>query len=121
MSNGLAYVLDEYGDLPSRMNHELVETQAVEDPEDIELLKTMIERHYERTGSRRAQELLGDWEQALPKFRKVAPREVPREADPMAEVHRHLRQLRDEVGQVEVSVPVQTRAVPTTSSLTTNP
>ena len=121
MSNGLAYVLDEYGDLPSRLNHELVEIQAVEDPEDIELLKTMIERHYERTGSRRAQELLGDWQEALPKFRKVAPREVPSEADPMAEVHYHLRQLREEVGLIEVSVPVQAVPVPTTSSATTDP
>ena len=121
MSNGLAYVLDEYGDLPSRLNHELVEMQAVEDPEDIELLKTMIERHYERTGSRRAQELLGDWQEALPKFRKVAPREVPGEEDSMAEVHYHLRQLREEVGLIEVSVPVQAVPVPTTSSATTDP
>ena len=120
MSNGMAYVLDEYGDLPSRMNHDLVEMQPVVDPEDIELLKTMIERHYERTGSRRAQELLGGWEEALPKFRKIAPRDVPGQADPMSEVHYHLRSLREEVGLVEVSVPVQTHPVPTTPSLTTN-
>ena len=89
-------------------------------PEEIELLKTMIERHYERTGSRRAQELLGAWAEALPKFRKVAPQEVPGEADPMSEVHYHLRRLREEVGILEVSVPVPTHPMPTTRSLTTN-
>jgi glutamate synthase domain-containing protein 3 len=118
----MAYVLDEYGDLPSRMNQELVEMQGVVHPEDIELLKTMIERHYERTGSRRAQELLGAWEEALPKFRKVVPREVPGEVDPMSEVHYHLRRLREEVGLMEVSVPVPVpiHPVPKTRSLTTN-
>ena len=70
------FVLDEFGDLPSRVNHDLVEIQPVAQADDMELLKTMIERHYERTGSRRAQELLGAWEEALPKFQKVVPRAV---------------------------------------------
>ena len=118
MSNGMAYVLDEFGDLPSRMNHDLVEMQPVEHPEDVELLKTMIERHYGRTGSRRAEELLSGWEEALPKFRKVAPRDVPEGTDPMSEVRDHLRSLREEVGLMDVSVPVG--GVSETSSLTAN-
>ena len=120
MSNGMAYVLDEYGDLPSRMNHDLVEMQAVVHPDDIELLKIMIERHYERTGSRRAQELLSAWEEALLKFQKVAPRDVPGEADPMSEVRYHLRRLREEAGHVEVSVPAQAPPVPAARSMSTN-
>ena len=119
MSNGMAYVLDEYGDLPSRLNHDLVEIQPVTHAEDIELLKVMIERHYERTGSRRAQELLGDWEQALPKFRKIAPRAVLEQDDPMSEVRRHLRSLEEEVGLVNGAVAVQARNVTTAPSLTT--
>ncbi len=87
--------------------------------EDIELLKVMIERHYERTGSRRAQELLGDWEQALPKFQKIAPRAVPGQDEPMSEVRRHLRSLEEEVGLVNGAVPVQAPNVPTAPSLTT--
>ncbi len=119
MSNGLAYVLDEFGDLPPRVNHDLVEIQPVELAEDVELLKTMIERHYERTGSRRAQELLGAWEESLPKFRKVAPRDVP---DPMSEVRHHIQSLREEMVDVDVSVPVQaSHDAPTVPSLTTNP
>ena len=119
MSNGMAYVLDEYGDLPSRLNHDLVEIQPVENAEDIELLKVMIERHYERTGSRRAHELLGDWEAALPKFRKIAPRPVPGQDDPMSEVRRHLRSLEKEVGRVNGAVPAQAHDEAKTPSLTT--
>ncbi len=116
MSNGMAYVLDAYGDLPSRMNHDLVEMQPVVHPEDIELLKTMIERHYERTGSRRAQELLSAWDEALPKFQKVAPRDWPAEADPMAEVRHHLQCLREEVGMVDGAVRGPTHNVATAPS-----
>ena len=119
MSNGMAYVLDPYGDLPSRMNHDLVEIQPMTHAEDIELLKVMIERHYERTGSRRAQELLSDWEEALPKFRKIGPRPVPGQDDPMAEVRRQLRSLEEEVGLVNGEVPVEVRNVPSARSLST--
>ena len=68
---------DEYGDLPSRMNHELVEMQAVEHLDDIELLKTMIERHYERTGSRRAQELSVLGKKPCPSSGKSLPGTCP--------------------------------------------
>ena len=119
MSNGMAYVLDEYGDLPSRLNHDLVEIQPVTHAEDIELLKVMIERHYERTGSRRAQELLNDWEQALPKFRKIAPWAVLEQDDPMSEVRHHLRSLEEEVGLVNGAVPVHAHSASAAPSLTT--
>jgi len=79
----------------------------------------MIERHYERTGSRRAEELLGDWEETLPKFRKIAPRVVPRQDDPMSGVRRHLRSLEEEVGLVNGTAPVKAHNVPTEPSLTT--
>jgi glutamate synthase (ferredoxin) len=120
MSNGMAFVLDEYGDLPSRMNHDLVESRPLEHPEDIELLKTMIERHYERTGSRRAQELLSSWDEALPKFRKIAPRDVPEDTDPMSEVRHHLQSLREEVGLGDAPVPAPSHGASRTSSLTAN-
>ena len=122
MSNGLAYVLDHFGDLPSRVNHDLVEVQPLVNAEDVELLKIMIERHYERTGSRRTQELLGAWDEALPKFRKVAPPDMPGQADPMSEVRHHLRSLREELGIVDGSVPAQAfHKAPAIPSMTTNP
>ena len=122
MSNGLAFVLDHFGDLPSRVNHDLVEVQPLVNAEDVELLKIMIERHYERTGSRRTQELLGAWDEALPKFRKVAPPDMPGQADPMSEVRHHLRSLREELGIADGSVPAQAfHKAPAIPGLTTNP
>jgi glutamate synthase domain-containing protein 3 len=54
MSGGVAYVLDEAGDFPTRCNTEMVDLEPLEDPEDIRELHDMIQRHVEYTGSARA-------------------------------------------------------------------
>src|ERR1700759_2878787 len=40
---------------------------------DIERLHGLITRHAKATGSKRAAEILANWKQVLPKFRKVMP------------------------------------------------
>src|SRR6201994_778937 len=45
---------------------------------DIERLHILITRHARLTGSRRAAEILANWKQWLPKFRKVMPVEYRR-------------------------------------------
>jgi glutamate synthase domain-containing protein 3 len=45
----------------------------VVDPDDAILLRQMIERHREFTGSRRAADILDRWGEFLPKFWKVVP------------------------------------------------
>ena len=95
MSNGLAFVLDERGDFRSRVNQELVGLEQVTAPLDIELLETLVRRHAELTGSKRAQGLLRDWKLNLPKFWKVAPKVTPTEEGAMTVVRRHLASLRE--------------------------
>jgi len=73
MSNGVAYVLDEAGTLDTRVNHDMVELTGLE-VQDIELLKRLIREHEEKTASARARTILVQWEEFLPRFRKVAPR-----------------------------------------------
>jgi glutamate synthase domain-containing protein 3 len=73
MSNGAAYVIDEAGSFSSRVNHDMVEVDAV-DAEDVELLKRLIRSHEEKTVSARARTILVEWERYLPLFRKVLPR-----------------------------------------------
>ncbi len=73
MSNGAAYVIDEAGSFSSRVNHDMVELDAV-DAEDVELLKRLIRSHEEKTVSARARTILVEWERYLPLFRKVLPR-----------------------------------------------
>jgi glutamate synthase domain-containing protein 3 len=90
MSNGVAFIMDERGTLPSRVNPELVGWEKVTEAADIELLTALIRRHRERTGSHRARALLANWAEVLPHFRKVAPKTALSEDGPMTVVRRHL-------------------------------
>jgi glutamate synthase domain-containing protein 2/glutamate synthase domain-containing protein 1/glutamate synthase domain-containing protein 3 len=76
MSGGIAFVLDEQGDLPARLNPALVAHEQLAEAVEIELLRVMIQRHYERTASARARRLLAAWPRALPLFWRVAPKEA---------------------------------------------
>jgi len=73
MSGGLAFVLDEEGEFDLRYNPAMVGIGAVEHQYDIPLLRSMIERHLEMTGSPRARQILERWEHYLPLFKKVSP------------------------------------------------
>ena len=77
MSGGVAYLLDEKGDFPSRCNPQMVAIEKLDD-EDIADLKTMIENHAINTKSTRAANILKDWATYLPKFLKVMPRDYKR-------------------------------------------
>jgi glutamate synthase (NADPH/NADH) large chain/glutamate synthase (ferredoxin) len=94
MSNGVAYVLDESRDLPKKLNPELVGMQQVTADADIVLLQTMVSRHLDATGSRRAKEILDRWDSYLPLFWKVAPHFALTEEGPMTVVHRHLESIK---------------------------
>lgn len=78
MSGGVAYVLDEAGDFATRCNTEMVGLETLEDPEEIQDLKDMIQRHVDYTESRRGEKILADWEAMVPKFVKVMPRDYKR-------------------------------------------
>ncbi|HEV2884783.1 MAG TPA: hypothetical protein VGW36_07995, partial [Pyrinomonadaceae bacterium] len=81
MSGGIAYVLDEAGDFASRCNQEMVQLTEVNEAEEIELIKNMIFRHADNTGSGRATELLLNWDTWLPKFVRVIPHDYRRVLD----------------------------------------
>jgi glutamate synthase (ferredoxin) len=73
MSNGVAYVIDETGTFASRVNHELVEVGDL-DADDAEVLRRLIHDHEEKTVSPRARTILIQWDDYLPRFRKVMPK-----------------------------------------------
>src|SRR5690606_9442728 len=103
MSGGVAYVYDEDGMFEHCCNLAMVDLlpieARVEGPEfdegrpqqrpvnvddcgmgdmlrhDAERLRILVERHQLHTGSSRARALLDDWDNALPKFVKVMPRD----------------------------------------------
>ncbi|MDH4384685.1 MAG: glutamate synthase large subunit [Caulobacter sp.] len=104
MSGGVAYVYDPDGRFPSLCNASMVELESVttaEAPEgfgrpsqksvsvddngmgdmlafDAERLKILVERHRLYTGSRRAGEILDNWDQAVGRFWKVMPKDYRR-------------------------------------------
>jgi glutamate synthase (NADPH/NADH) large chain len=106
MSGGIAYVYDERARFKRLCNLAIVDLEPIAAPEiglvdapgrprqrpisvhdsgmgdplryDAERLRILIERHLLHTGSKRAQELLDDWELALSRFVKVTPRDFRR-------------------------------------------
>jgi glutamate synthase (ferredoxin) len=78
MSGGIAYVLDEVGDLPRHCNHEMVKLFPLEDPEEIELVQDLVRRHAHYTKSDLAWKVLALWDELLPKFVKVYPNDYRR-------------------------------------------
>ena len=79
MSGGLAYVYDERGDFSTRRcNLASVTLEPLEDDSDLLRVRTLIQRHAELTGSRRAEMILAHWTEMLPRFVKVFPHEYKR-------------------------------------------
>lgn len=70
MSGGIAYVYVNNFDFTSRCNMELVELEAP-DEDDIDFLLNQINRHSRYTKSKKAFEILSQWEYAKSKFVKV--------------------------------------------------
>jgi glutamate synthase (ferredoxin) len=78
MSGGIAYVLDEAGDFPRRCNMQMVGLENLEDGDEIEQIWKLIQRHQTYTHSARAAKVLGNWDQMVPKFVKVMPKDYKR-------------------------------------------
>ena len=75
MTGGFAYVLDEANDFELRTNFELVELLELDDLMiHQEHLRGIITQHLQETGSQRAQQILANFSQYLPKFKLVKPK-----------------------------------------------
>ena len=78
MSGGVAYVLDENGSFPQNCNAQGVALEKLDDTAEIEEVRLMIDRHAKLTRSQRAFKILALWEQMVPKFVKVMPKDYKR-------------------------------------------
>ena len=78
MSGGVAYVLDENRDLYMKMNKELVSLNSVTEKHDINELKSIIEEHVNATNSQKGKEILDNFDEYLPKFKKILPYDYAR-------------------------------------------
>jgi glutamate synthase (NADPH/NADH) large chain len=75
MSGGEAFVLDEQGRFAGLCNREMVDLEAVDSPADVKDLRRLLTEHLEATGSVTARRVLDNWDDFLPKFVKVMPRD----------------------------------------------
>ena len=75
MSGGVAYVLDEENKLYKNLNKQLVLMEKVENKNDKEMLKKMIENHVKYTGSEKGQAVLDAFDEYVGKFKKIIPRD----------------------------------------------
>jgi glutamate synthase (ferredoxin) len=78
MSGGVACVLDEAGSFSQNCNQQMVLLERLEDPAEIEDIRQMISRHAQYTRSQRAFKILAMWEDMVPKFVKVMPKDYKR-------------------------------------------
>jgi glutamate synthase domain-containing protein 2/glutamate synthase domain-containing protein 3 len=75
MSGGLAYVLDETGRFASHCNTEMVTLEALSDADEIATVRSLVEEHVGRTGSKKGQRILSSWSTSVGLFVKVFPNE----------------------------------------------
>ncbi len=78
MTGGIAYILDEDGSTPAKVNPEIVKIQRVATGAGEQQLKELIQAHFARTNSPKAKLVLDNWSDYLPQFWQIVP---PSEAD----------------------------------------
>ena len=78
MSGGFAYVFDEEGQFARLCNQDMVDLEPVVEEEDLATLRGLVQEHFQRTKSARAQRILQDWDAMVPRFVKIFPRDYRR-------------------------------------------
>ena len=76
MSGGMAFLYDPRNRFEKVVNPDSVLWNRLQSSHWEAVLKTMVQTHYERTGSRRAMTILDQWETELPNFWQVVPKEM---------------------------------------------
>jgi glutamate synthase domain-containing protein 3 len=78
MSGGIAYVYDEVGEFDNQCNLDTLDLELVDSEDDKKLLRKLLEKHLDYTGSPKAARILSSWDTSLPRFIKVFPMEYKR-------------------------------------------
>ena len=78
MTGGIGYFLDEDDSFADKVNPEIVKIQRIAAEAGKQQLREMITAHVEKTGSKKGQHILDNWDSYVGKFWQVVP---PSEAD----------------------------------------
>ena len=74
----MAYVLDEHNDLYTKLNKNMVSIEKMTSKYDVLELKEMVQDHVSYTNSEKGKMILENFEEYLPKFKKIIPHEYKR-------------------------------------------
>jgi glutamate synthase (NADPH) large chain len=85
MSGGVAYVLDEHQLFDTLCNLDMVDLESIWREEDQRILRDLVTRHHQWTGSAQARRLLENWREVVGKFVKVMPTEYRKALEKMRE------------------------------------
>ena len=78
MSGGIVYVLDERHDLYTRLNKTGLNMTTLREHHDIQELRELIEEHTAATGSEKGKRILERFEEFIPSFKKIIPKDYER-------------------------------------------
>jgi len=78
MSGGIAYVLDTDGSFALNCNIDMVDLEHLEQPDEVVLVRDLIERHVALTGSAIGRRVLDSWPAMQRQFVAVMPRDFKR-------------------------------------------
>ena len=99
MSGGIAYVLDEDTSLYERMNKQLVSIEPVTDKYDVLELKDLITEHVAYTNSKKGKEVLDNFGEYLPKFKRIIPHDYKKMLNTIVQMEE--KGLSSEQAQIE--------------------
>ncbi|MDF2541452.1 MAG: Glutamate synthase domain 2 [Herbinix sp.] len=99
MSGGIAYVLDEDSNLYKKLNKGMVSFEAVTEKYDVLELKEMITEHVKYSNSEKGKEILDNFSEYLPKFKKIIPHDYRRMLQTIVQMEE--KGLNSEQAQIE--------------------
>jgi glutamate synthase (ferredoxin) len=108
MSGGVAYVLDEDSDLYKKLNKQLVSSETVTDKYDVQELKEIITEHVAYTNSKKGKEILDNFGEYLPKFKKIVPHDYKKMMNTIVQMEE--KGLSSEQAQIEAFYAIQNQA-----------
>ncbi len=99
MSGGVAYIMNENRNADYYCNMKMVELSLLDEQSDINELTEMLSKHYEYTGSKKAEMILEDLQKYLPMFLKIIPYEYKKVMQELK-----LEELNQKISEVEQDV-----------------
>jgi glutamate synthase (NADPH/NADH) large chain len=81
MTGGMAFIYDEKNEFEKKVNPETVVWQRVETKYWKNLLKNLVQKHFEETKSKIAEKIISDYENEKNYFYQVCPKEMLNKLD----------------------------------------